>query len=78
MIEADSPLSEESKMIEFDIQDMTCRKCERLIQDAVYTVDTSAEVDVDLENKRVSIMSEAKADLFENELKKQGYTPVLI
>lgn len=65
-------------MIEFQVQDMTCKKCERLIQDAVYTVDTSAEIDIDLENKQVSIISDAPAALFENELKKQGYTPVLI
>lgn len=65
-------------MIEFKVQDMTCQKCERLIQDAVYTVDTAAEVEVDLENKQVSIISGAPAALFENELKKQGYTPVLI
>lgn len=65
-------------MIEFDIQDMTCVKCEKLIQDAVYTVDTSAEVDVDLKSKRVSIMSKAPPEHFENELRKQGYTPTLI
>lgn len=65
-------------MIEFDIQDMTCTKCEKLIQDAVYTVDTSAEVDIDLENKRVVIISKAPSAYFENELRKQGYTPVLL
>jgi len=65
-------------MIEFDIQDMTCMKCEKIIQDAVYTVDTSAEVDIDLENKRVAIISKAPSAYFENELRKQGYTPVLL
>ena len=65
-------------MIEFDIQDMTCMKCEKIIQDAVYTVDTAAEVDIDLDNKRVAIISKAPAAYFENELRKQGYTPVML
>lgn len=65
-------------MIEFSIQDMTCMKCEKLIQDAAYTVDTSAEVDVDLANKRVAIISESPPEYFANELRKQGFTPVQI
>ena len=65
-------------MIEFSIQDMTCMKCEKLIQDAVYAVDTSAEIDIDLENKRVAIISQSPPEYFENELRKKGFTPVCI
>ncbi len=62
-------------MLEYRVQDMTCQKCEKLIQDAVYTVDTAAEVDIDLDTKTVSIISGAGAEHFENELRKAGFTP---
>lgn len=65
-------------MIEFDIQDMTCMKCEKSIRTAVSTVDHSAEIDVDLENKRVAIISEFLPDAFENEIRKHGFTPVRV
>ena len=62
-------------MLEFKVQDMTCQKCEKKIQDAVYTVDTGAEVDIDLEEKIVAIITEAPEKLFVNELRKAGFTP---
>lgn len=63
-------------MIEFQVNDMTCGHCVATITKAVKSVDASAEVDIDLPNKRVRVHTLADAQAIENAINEAGYTPI--
>ena len=58
------------KMIEFNVQDMTCCHCAGRITNA------RAKVDVKIEGRTVSIDSKASADEWAEAIRDAGYTPV--
>ncbi|HEX4330365.1 MAG TPA: heavy-metal-associated domain-containing protein [Burkholderiales bacterium] len=61
-------------MIELQVQDMTCGHCVGRVTKAVKAVDEAATVDVNLENKRVSITSSHGAVEFAEAIREAGYT----
>lgn len=62
-------------MIELQVPDMTCGHCAGRVTKAVKAVDEAASVNVNLENKRVSIGSAHAAGEFESAIREAGYTP---
>ena len=62
-------------MIELQVQDMTCGHCAARVTKAVKAVDDTATVNVNLENKRVSITSSHGAVEFTEAIREAGYTP---
>jgi len=63
-------------MIEIEVGDMTCGHCAGRVTQAVKNVDAMAKVDVNLDNKRVSIASGVASGKFEEAIREAGYTPV--
>ncbi|WP_425514465.1 heavy-metal-associated domain-containing protein [Collimonas antrihumi] len=63
------------KMIEFNVQDMTCGHCAGRISKAINGVDANARVDIKIEGRTVSIESRATADELAEAIKDAGYTP---
>ena len=64
-------------MIDYTIKDMTCGKCVKRITEALTTLDSEVEIDVDIETHRLSVISEkAEADI-KSAITEAGYTPVL-
>ena len=62
-------------MIEFQVGDMTCGHCVGRVTKAVKEVDAAAQVNVNLESKRVSIESAHTAGEFSAAISEAGYTP---
>ena len=62
-------------MIELQVQDMTCGHCVGRVTKAVKAVDDAATVNVNLEQKRVSIASSHGAAEFQEAIREAGYTP---
>ena len=62
-------------MIEIQVGDMTCGHCVGRVTQAVKEVDPAAQVQVDLQSKRVSIASAAASAQFEQAIREAGYTP---
>lgn len=65
-------------MIEFQVNDMSCGHCVAAITKAVKSVDSSAEVDIDLASKRVRVRALADAQALETAISEAGYTPVRV
>ena len=65
-------------MIELRVNDMTCGHCVSAVTRAVKSVDPEAEVQVDLEGKRVRVEGQSSADALSKALEQAGYpaTPV--
>lgn len=63
-------------MIEYSVQDMTCGSCVKHITKAVTTLDPQAQVEVDLQTRRVSIESAHSPDALSAAIAAAGYTPV--
>ncbi|WP_395826186.1 heavy-metal-associated domain-containing protein [Collimonas sp.] len=64
------------KMIEFNVQDMTCGHCASRISKAINGIDSSAKVDVRIEGRSVLIESKASPDELAQAIRDAGYTPV--
>ena len=65
-------------MIEMNVPDMTCGHCIDTIRKAVSGVDEGASCDVDLDAKRVKVMSAMPPSDFVAALEGVGYSPVLV
>jgi copper chaperone len=62
-------------MYQFNVEDMTCGHCVSRVTKAVKAVDSQAQVDVSLRDKRVNIRSRAAQDEIAQAIKDAGYTP---
>lgn len=66
-------------MITFQVNDMSCGHCVKIITTAVKAVDQNARVDVDLASKRVQVdTSTATEAAIGMAIAEAGYTPVPI
>ncbi|NYT82424.1 heavy-metal-associated domain-containing protein [Alcaligenaceae bacterium] len=63
-------------MIEFEVQDMTCKHCEATITKAIKEVAADAVVDIDLATHTVKVGGVANADRVEAAIRDAGYSPV--
>jgi copper chaperone len=63
------------KVIEFNIEAMSCNHCVKAVTEAVKGVDPQAQVDVDLASKRVKVESQAPRERLVEALDDAGYTP---
>ena len=63
-------------MIELQVNDMTCGHCVGVVTRAVKSVDPAANVQADLESKRVRIQSGKSADELIQSLGAAGYPAV--
>jgi copper chaperone CopZ len=61
--------------MEFTVSDMTCGHCVGRVTNAIKEVDAGAQVSVDLETKRVTVVSEATMDEFLAAVRSAGYSP---
>lgn len=62
-------------MYQFKVEDMTCGHCVIRVTKAVKAVDSQAQVDVSLRDKRVNVLSSAAQDQIAEAIKDAGYTP---
>ena len=62
-------------MYQFNIDDMTCGHCVSRVTKAVKAVDSQAEVDISLRDKRVNVRSGAGQDEIAQAIHEAGYTP---
>lgn len=62
-------------MLEFDVQAMSCSHCVAGVTEAVRSVDPLAEVQVDLEGKKVSVESSTGRERIVAALTDAGYSP---
>jgi copper chaperone len=62
-------------MHQFNVEDMTCGHCVSSVTKAVKAVDSHAEVDISLRDKRVSVRSSAASDEIAQAIREAGYTP---
>jgi copper chaperone len=62
-------------MIEFNIPAISCGHCVRAVTEAVQTVDPKAQVQVDLNTKRVVVQTEATRPAVTAALSEAGYAP---
>lgn len=63
--------------MEFEVNDMTCGHCASHITKAIKDIDQSATVDVNLDQKRVKVVSETTPDEFLHAISEAGYSPTL-
>lgn len=62
-------------MYQFSVEDMTCGHCVSRVTKAVKAVDSKAEVDISLRDKRVNVRSGAGQDVIAEAIQHAGYTP---
>jgi copper chaperone len=62
-------------MIEYQVSDMTCGHCVSRVTKAVKEVDGNAQVDINLDSKRVRIESSRDGEDFAEAIREAGYTP---
>jgi copper chaperone CopZ len=62
-------------MYQFSVEDMTCGHCVSRVTKAVQAVDSHAEVDISLRDKRVNVRSSAAQDTIAAAIQEAGYTP---
>ena len=62
-------------MYQFKVEDMTCGHCVSRVTKAVKAVDSQAQVDISLRDKRVNVLSRAGQDQIAEAIKDAGYTP---
>ena len=62
-------------MYQFNVEDMTCGHCVSRVAKAVKAVDSQAQVDISLRDKRVKVQSSAAQDLIAEAIQEAGYTP---
>ncbi len=60
-------------MLIFNLPDMSCGHCEKLVRKTIGGVDPDAQVKVDLGTRTVTVESSADADRIADALKSQGY-----
>ena len=62
-------------MFQFGVEDMTCGHCVSRVTKAVKAVDSQADVDISLRDKRVNVRSSAAQDEIAQAIQEAGYTP---
>ena len=62
-------------MHQFKVEDMTCGHCVSRVTKAVKAVDSQAQLDISLRDKRVNVRSSATQDDIAQAIKDAGYTP---
>jgi copper chaperone len=62
-------------MIEFKVNDMSCGGCVNAVTRAVKQVDPAAEVDINLDTKRVRINGSSDIQALRNAISDAGFTP---
>lgn len=62
-------------MYQFNVEDMTCGHCVSRVTKAVKAVDSRAEIDISLRDKRVNVRSSAAQDAIAEAIHEAGYTP---
>jgi copper chaperone len=62
-------------MYQFNVEDMTCGHCVSRVTKAVKALDSQAEVDISLRDKRVVVRSSAAQDEIAQAIQEAGYTP---
>lgn len=62
----------------FKIEDMTCKNCEKHIREALMATDSEAVVTVDLKQKQVSIQSVKSEAELRDSIRAAGYTPQVV
>jgi copper chaperone CopZ len=60
---------------QFSVEDMTCGHCVSRVTKAVKAVDSQAEIDISLRDKRVNVRSSAAQDAIAEAIQEAGYTP---
>jgi copper chaperone CopZ len=65
----------EITMYQFSVEDMTCGHCVSRVTKAVKAVDSEAQVDISLRDKRVNVRSRAAQEAFAEAIQHAGYTP---
>ena len=65
-------------MLEFDIANLSCGHCVRAVTEAVHEVDPTAEVEVDLASKHVTVQSQAERTRLAAALAEAGYAPAAV
>ena len=60
-------------MQQFKVEGMTCAHCERAVAEAVHSIDTAAQVTVDLAAGIVTTSSDASAEKLERAIEAEGY-----
>ena len=69
MTTASSPSSSQ----QFQVSGMTCQHCVRAVQDAVWSVDPNADVQVDLPTGRVDVASNEARERLATAINEAGY-----
>jgi copper chaperone len=62
-------------MYQFNVEDMTCGHCISRVTKAVKAVDSQAQIDISLRDKRVNVRSSAAQDAIAEAIQEAGYTP---
>lgn len=62
-------------MYRFKVEDMTCGHCVSRVTKAVKALDSRAEVDISLRDKRVDVRSGAAQEEIAQAIQEAGYTP---
>ena len=62
-------------MIEFQVPAISCSHCVRAVNEAVKEIDPNAQVDVNLETKKVNVESSADRARLAEALAEAGYPP---
>ncbi|WP_407973400.1 heavy-metal-associated domain-containing protein (plasmid) [Burkholderia pyrrocinia] len=63
--------------MQFSVKDMSCDHCARAITAAVAEVDPRASVEVDVDAKCVTVISDLQSGEIAKAIAKAGYTPLL-
>ena len=63
--------------MEFEVKDMTCGRCVGHITKAVKEMDQSATVEVNLDQKRVKVVSDSTPEELLHAISEAGYSPTL-
>jgi copper chaperone len=62
-------------MLKLNVTDMACGHCSNAVTQALKTLDPTAEVQIDLENKLVSVSTTAAEAAVRAAIAEAGYTP---
>ncbi len=63
--------------MQFRIDNMTCGGCAKSVTKAIHSVDPQAQIEIDLRQKRVSVLSTADVAAVTAVLEDVGYPPCL-
>jgi copper chaperone len=70
--------TQEKRMLEFEVKDMTCDHCAARITKALQAADAGVSVDIDVPAHRVRVVGALDADSARKAIVATGYTPVVL